>query len=309
VKRLHTEACPVCGAPAKTLEDVAPEEKTRFSQQCLNDRYRVTKFIAQGGMGSVFKGYDSFHHRMVAIKFLWSDGPLLQHGAYRRFLREARILAQLKSPHAVVFLDFARAAGPEPFIVMELLNGRPLSAELAADGPLVPAHAALRMAHVCEVLAELHQLGFLHRDLKPSNIFVNDSWDGSVQIKVLDFGIARYLERPPGESWTTGGVTLGTPAYMSPEQVAGRELTAASDLYAVGVVLYEMITGRCPFAGGATEVAQHHMATPAPQLPMSAAIPGDLAQLVADLLQKKPSKRPSSAAEVRARLLATLGTR
>lgn len=202
-------------------------------------RYRIGDVIGQGGMGTVFEAEDGALGRQVAVKALKpevaSDPEILE-----RFRREATIAARLSHPGIAQVLDFAEEDG-RSYLVMELLKGRDLARVLAEEGRLEPSRAAEIARRVAEALEHAHREGAVHRDIKPANIFLTDS--GSV--KVTDFGIATAAEQAP---LTKTGDILGTAFYLSPEQVRGVAATPASDIYALGCVLFEMVTGRPPFS-------------------------------------------------------------
>jgi serine/threonine-protein kinase len=228
-----------------------PEERNRVivehDPQLLVERYRVGEPLGAGGMGTVFAGYDLRLDRAVAIKLLrpeFARDPELR----RRFEREARAAARVAHHHAVGVYDTGEDADHETFIVMELLSGRTFAHELA-DGPVDEPRLREVADGVLAALAAAHAEGLVHRDVKPGNILLAD--DGIV--KVGDFGIATSLDT--GE--TTTGVALGTPAYTAPERLRGLPATERSDLYSLGVVLYEAATGVRPFTGdGASAVAE-----------------------------------------------------
>jgi eukaryotic-like serine/threonine-protein kinase len=256
----------------------------------LRDRYRLDEHIAVGGMGEVWQGTDLVLDRKVAVKLLRpehaEDSELLA-----RFRAEARLAGLLSHPNIAQVYDFREAASPEPaHLVMEFVEGRSL-ARLLDDGPLEPARAMDIVAQAARGLAAAHRAGLVHRDIKPGNLLVRD--DGLV--KVTDFGIARADSATP---LTQTGQLPGTPGYMAPERAAGAVATPATDLYSLGVVAHQCLTGRPPFAGDALAVVLAHMEREMPPLP--AAVPAGVAALVADLTRKDPRERPLSAEEVAA---------
>lgn len=265
--------------------------------------YRITAPLGEGGMGVVYEAEDLRLPRRVALKFL-PAGHLEDHAARERFEREARAASVLSHPHICVLHDVAEHEG-QPFIVMERLHGRSLRDKLHA-GPL-PAEEILRIgAQVADALDAAHAAGIVHRDVKPANIFLTDRGDA----KVLDFGVARLRpvggadaasEIPTLEKLTTPGTAVGTVAYMSPEQVLGRPADARSDIFSLGVVLYEMATGARPFSGDSVGVVFDAILHKAPTSPvrLNPKMPSELERIVNRSLEKDPAKRWTSAAELR----------
>jgi len=207
----------------------------------LNDRYRIVSSIASGGMADVYEAYDERLGRSVAVKVLRTSDP----GLTRRFADEVRTLAKLNDAGIVALYD-ADQFDSHPFFVMELVRGRPLS-DVLAEGPLDPSTVASIAQATCRGLAQAHGNGIVHRDIKPANIMVTP--DGKA--KLADFGIARMTEQQ--SDLTQSGTVIGTAAYLSPEQAEGREVGPATDVYSLGLVLIECLTGRRVFEGTATE--------------------------------------------------------
>ncbi|SDS90656.1 serine/threonine-protein kinase [Actinopolymorpha singaporensis] len=264
-------------------------------------RYRLEELLSRGGMGEVWRAHDSTLGRPVAVKLLHAG--VTEAGDRERFVREARAAAQLSHRNVVAVFDVGEWSG-RPFLVMELLDGRTLAAILAARGPLPPDDVRDLGAQAAAGLHAAHQAGVVHRDVKPSNLVRTQ--DGS--LKVVDFGIARVLDEASTRLTRTGTI-VGTASYLAPEQVRGRSADARSDLYALGCVLYQLLTGRTPFVGGSTEVVYGHLHTaPTPPSRLRPGVPEDLDELVLSLLAKEPADRPADAAAVRAALLATRST-
>ena len=261
----------------------------------LAGRYLLEEQIAAGGMGTVYAATDQRLHRRVAVKLLKEE---LAHDDrfVARFRREARAAAALSHPNVASVFDYGEDAGTA-FIVMELAPGRDLARVLRAEGPLPPDRARAIGAQMCTALAHAHAAGLVHRDVKPANVIV----DGSDRVKVTDFGIARAS----GESTLTAtGSVLGSAHYMAPEQASGAPVTPATDVYAAGIVLYEMLTNALPFTGDSPlSVAMRHVSdeVPAP----SSVVPGvpeSLDRIVARATAKDPAARWPDAAAMGAAL-------
>ncbi len=251
----------------------------------LAGRYRLDSCIAIGGMGEVWRGEDVRLGRPVAIK-LMRPGHAGLPEATARFRAEARYGRRL-SHAGIARVHDCRHDG-RPFLVMELVEGPPLAVALSA-GPLTPVRALDVIAQVARALQAAHSAGVIHCDIKPANLLLRR--DG--RVKLIDFGIARRA----GSSVLTGpGTVLGTPAYLAPERLAGQPATVASDLYALGVVLYEALAGGRPFTGTTMEIMLAHQSRPIPPLPSS--VPAGALSLVTDLMAKDPAARPASAAQV-----------
>lgn len=261
--------------------------------ETLAGRYDLHEQLGSGGMATVYAAHDRLLDREVAVKLLdpTSSVPQLRE----RFLREARAAASLSHPNAVAVHDVGEDSG-QPYLVMELVPGEGLD-DVLRRGPLDPAEAVHIMDGVLAALSAAHARGLVHRDVKPSNILLTR--DG--QPKLADFGIAKALA---AGDITTHGIVLGTPTYLSPEQAAGRQATAASDLYAAGLVLYECLAGAPPFPGdNALAVALAHERTPPPSLAAQRpGLPPGLATTVERALEKDPADRFPDAEAMRGAL-------
>lgn len=258
--------------------------------------YEISSLLGAGGMGEVYRARDPRLNREVAIKVL-PAGFTRDADRLQRFQQEARAAGALNHPGIMAVLDLGEHEGT-PYLVCELLEGRSLR-EVLKDGPVPPRRAAEMAAEVARALAAAHEHGLVHRDLKPDNLFVLKS--GTV--KILDFGLAKLRAPAPGQdeptrslmgSGTAEGVILGTAGYMSPEQVRGQAVDARSDLFSLGVVLYEMVSGEQPFKGSsAVEVLNAILKEDPPELPASgrAHIPPGLDRILRHALEKEPERR------------------
>ncbi len=272
----------------------------QFEGTLIAGRYEIREHIAAGGMASVFKTWDHRVERIVAIKVLRAlDKNDLR--AVERFRREARAAAALAHPNAVTIYDFVEEMG-QYFLVMEYIHGPTLKQLIGQRHQLQAREAIEIAAQVCAVLQVAHARGFIHRDIKPQNIML--AWtgaaggsisDGGVLVKLTDFGIVRVVEEG---GLTNSGIVLGTADYLSPEQARGETLNASSDLYSLGVVMFEMLAGRPPFVGPtAVSIAMQHASTnPPPLRQFNRSVPSAVEQLVIRALQKEPKDRFSSAA-------------
>ncbi|HET9785728.1 MAG TPA: serine/threonine-protein kinase, partial [Pyrinomonadaceae bacterium] len=270
--------------------------------QFIAGRFRIECEIGRGGMGTVYRATHLGLERPVAVKIIKQEFASDRDVA-DRFLREARTMARLRHRHAAMIFDAGNLPDGRHFIIMEFVEGITLSDALAQDGRFSPERAVKIAVQICDVLEEAHQLGIIHRDLKPSNIMLNERG-----VCVLDFGVAKVLvtstESTATHATTGSGQLVGTPRYMSPEQCLGQRVGARSDLYSLGVVLYEMLTGRPPFIDPLPSAVLVKQATaPPPPLPqLRPDIPKQLAIAVHTLLAKRTEDRPRTAAVARTML-------
>jgi serine/threonine protein kinase len=287
-----TETAAFSGAPTPTsIRNRPPELQLPL---LLENRYQLVELLGGGGMAKVYKAIDSRFGRDVAVKVI---NPELRGDPEfdARFQREAQIASKLADPYIVVVHDFGVDPNLGPFLVMEYLQGRSLRQLFQQEGRL-PVKAALQVAgQMFLALMHAHSKDIIHRDIKPDNVFLLDSTGvGRIHIRVLDFGIARIMRRDEaggGPTLTSAGAVLGTPRYMSPEQLAGQPLDARSDLYSAGLVIYEALTGHLPFQSGKKKLIE---LCPDLQEPMQ--------ELVDQCLRPDREERPPSAVEVYLRL-------
>jgi serine/threonine protein kinase len=267
--------------------------------QVIANRFRVECEIGRGGMGTVYRATHLGLDRTVAVKVLKKDVAADPEVA-ERFMREARTMAKLRHSRAAMIFDAGKLPDGRPFIVMEHVEGTTLAEVLARDGRFAAERAVRVASEICDVLTEAHRLGIVHRDLKPSNIMLNERG-----VCVLDFGIAKVLansaDATKTHATTESGLIIGTPRYMSPEQCTGQPVGPASDLYSLGVLLYEMLAGQPPFTDQLQSAVLVKQATlpPPPLVSRRPDVPRRLALVVHALLAKSTADRPKSAREAR----------
>jgi serine/threonine-protein kinase len=270
----------------------------------LLGKYRIDALIGTGGMGNVVRASHLYLHQSVAIKILL---PQMSESAstVQRFLREAQATVKLKSEHSARVIDVGTTPDGEPFMVMEFLDGNDLHQILRHHGAQPPSIVVDLMLQACEGIAEAHSLGIIHRDIKPSNFFVTRRPDGSMLLKILDFGISKT---PVGYDELTHTQTiLGTPAYMAPEQMkSGRAADPRSDVWSIGVVMYQLITGRTPFAGESYAELVLKVGLEPPE-PIAIPLPPGLPEVILRCLEKDPNLRHQNVGEL-ARLIAPFAT-
>ncbi|SNT58597.1 serine/threonine-protein kinase [Actinacidiphila glaucinigra] len=255
----------------------------------LSGRYELVETVGRGGMGEVWRGVDRELGRAVAVKVLPPE--LTRHEEFRsRFRREARTVASLTHRGIAVLHDVGEDTGEDeavPYLVMEFIDGRTL-AEVLGDGPLTMERSTAIMRDVADALAHSHAQGLVHRDVKPSNVMITA--DG--QVKILDFGIAKVVA-DTATRLTATGMTVGTPAYLSPEQIHGTAVDARTDQYSLGCLFYELLTGRPPFTGDSpfAVMNQHLAKDPVPPSALRPQLPADVDAVVLRALAKQPDQR------------------
>jgi serine/threonine-protein kinase len=270
----------------------------------VGDRFRIDAVLGEGGMAVVYRAEHLHLRKLVALKVLlpeFSSNPEI----VARFEREAVAAGRLDSPHVVAVTDFGRLPDASFFLVMEYVKGRTLRTVLK-DGAIDPRRALRILAGIVAAVGDAHQMGIVHRDLKPENIMLVDRDGDSNFVKVLDFGIAKIdasgCEGAGGSdtALTRLGVLMGTPDYMSPEQALGQPVDLRSDLYSMGVILFEMLTGERPFKGGAVAVLNQHLMAEPPDLPPAVRqrVDPQVVGVLRRLLGKLPRERFGSAAEL-----------
>ncbi len=273
----------------------------------LGTRYRLEARLGSGGMGVVYRATDLTMHRAVAVKVVrGADGVELDEAIAGRFRREAKHTARIQHENIIEVYDLGRADDGDMFFVMELLEGESLSAKLQREGKLAMATSVHIAAQMCAALDVVHTAGIIHRDLKPANVMLIDRAGQGDYVKVLDFGVAKSYAPDQQTELTHTGMLVGTVEYMAPEQIMGGTVDGRTDIYALGVLMYRMLTGKAPFReGGVPALIHAHLHLfPKPMGELAAELPGALDRVVLRCLAKQPSQRFDSMGEV-ARALAS----
>lgn len=288
-----------------------PRDKDGLVGRTVNDKYRVTGVIARGGMGVVYRAEQLPLGRAVALKLIHTDLDESNPDSdfQRRFFLEAASCAKLAHPNIVVIYDYGQlelsSGRSSAYMAMELLEGRTLSEAIKRDGRFTFGRALTIAREVTRALREAHGQGMVHRDLKPTNVMVHRTSDGE-SVKVLDFGLVKLLHDDAPEQ-TREGVFMGSPKYMAPEQINCEPVDARVDLYALGILLYQMLTGRVPFEGETQiQTLMAHVHDPVPPLPSE--VPIAVQQIVMRCLEKNREARFASADDLVLAIDATLAT-
>ena len=292
--------CGACGStigPASNppASGAAPGTLGGLIGRVVAGRYRVLSKLGAGGMGTVFRAEQVSVKRLIALKVL-DPTVLANPELLRRFQAEAEVVARLSHPHTVTLFDFGQDESGILFIAMELVAGVGLRDVIAREAPLAPFRAVDIAEQVASSLADAHAHGIVHRDLKPDNVILSERAGRKDFARVLDFGIAKLFDDGQGTAMTRAGQILGTPQYMSPEQIMGHPVDGRTDVYALGNMLYEMLAGRPPFEGQSLmELLAKHLHDPPP--PIASVRPGlslplPLERLLAGCLSKEPAGRP-----------------
>jgi serine/threonine-protein kinase len=267
-----------------------------ISGDVVAGRYRIDQLIGQGGFGAVFKATQLALGRQVALKMLLPD-LVVQDEGLQRFRREAQLAQRLEHPNTVRLYDFGEADGGVPFIAFELLKGEGLDSALYSRGAMSAGKVARVATQVLKALMEAHALGIVHRDIKPPNIFLCDFQGEPDFVKVLDFGIAKATASTTAAGLTQAGHVVGTPQYMAPEQLLGNNASPPGDLYALGLVMAEALTGRMVFQGSATDVCMMQISPDSVPLPASV-LQSPLGPVIHRATQKPIERRYANAAEM-----------
>jgi serine/threonine-protein kinase len=268
----------------------------------IAERFKLESVIGKGGMGTVYKAIQLGLQRPVAVKLIKPEYAFNADIA-DRFMREARTMAKLRHPNAAMIFDAGNLPDGRHFIVMEYVKGITLAQALVQEKEFKPERAVKIACEICDVLEAAHRLGIVHRDLKPSNIMLTEEG-----VRVLDFGVAKVIADVADVNTTylstSPGVIIGTPRYMSPEQCLGQKVGTKSDLYSLGVLLYEMLAGQPPFTDKLPSVLMVKQATIQPQhlTSLREGLPSQLVKVVHALLAKCPENRPATAEIARSML-------
>ena len=300
-------ALPPDSAPgSSTLTELAPSPSASASGlgfyvgQILGERYRIIRLLGQGGMGWVFLARHVVVGKAVAVKIL-DSARVTEHEGVTRLFREAQAAAAIGHPSIIDVHDVGLTPTGDPYLVMEYLEGEDLSSLMARQGPLSLAAACGVFDPIVSALNAAHSKGIVHRDLKPANIYLVRREDAPPTVKLIDFGISKFVGAADYAKLTVTGAVLGTPAYMSPEQARGEEqVDRRTDLYAIGVMLFQMLTGRRPFEGANYNDLIYKIINEQPQLPKSVlnTLPEEAGALINRAISKDPADRHQSASEL-----------
>jgi len=315
--RKYTEGEAFCPYDGARLRDAAPAAAAPTPEdplvgKTLDGRYALDRVLGRGGMGTVYSGRLVALEKPVAIKVL-RDVEDDDDQAMGRFEREARTAGSLGEEHIVDIFDFGRSGDGLAYLVMELLDGRDLGDLLARYRMLPIERAVPIIMQCCQALGAAHAAGIVHRDLKPENIFLIERGQNRDFVKIVDFGLAKITETEttgePGRKLTKTGMIFGTPQYMSPEQCTGKPTDHRADIYALGIIMYEMLAGRVPFDGeNFMGILNQHLMDPPPPIReiAGANVPPALEMVVYRCLDKKAGQRPASMRDVADEILAAL---
>ncbi len=304
----YKRVCMTCTSEFDDSYELCPNDQTTMTRivddsligMVFAEKYSITEMLGSGGMSSVYKARHLFLDKDVAVKVLRGSAAAAGDGL-QRFKQEARATSKVSHVGIVGISDFGLAPDGRAFLVMDYLKGDSLSGLLDRLGPFGLPHVIALSSQICEALAAAHQAGIIHRDLKPSNIMLVNNPDGTAECKIVDFGLAKIIEEDSQQSLklTKTGECFGSPLYMSPEQCMGKKLDHRTDIYALGAILYELLTGYPPIMGAnvADTLRRQVMERPAP-FPSDLKIPNDVKMIIYRCLQKDPKFRPQSALEV-----------
>lgn len=290
-----TSTCQICGRSHGTDVECGAGKDPRIGT-VIDGKYELVRLLGQGGMGSVYEARHTGLERRFAIKFLLPEF-VANHEVLRRFSNEAKAAGRLEHPNVGAVTDLGRAPDGSPFLVLEFLRGMDCARLLKKSGPLTVSRACNIVYQACLGLDAAHMAGIVHRDVKPENLFVTDAGDGTDLVKVLDFGIAK-LRLPDASAVTGSGASMGTFFYMSPEQIrdAGK-VDQRTDIWALGVVLYELLTGKKPFDGADALQVIYRIVNenPEPVDRLRDGLPGQLVKIIQRAMNKSHDERFESA--------------
>jgi serine/threonine-protein kinase len=311
------KVCPKCNKSFPLDLTFCPDDQERLivvrgelltEGAVIDERYRILGLLGKGGMGAVYRAYQLLMDREVAFKVLKSD--MGDPSVVKRFFIEAKSASRLTHPNTITIFDFGQTKEGLLYMAMELVKGQSL-AKLIKDGGPMPAERCVHIVgQICDSISEAHAQGIIHRDLKPDNILIEvKDWNPDF-VKVLDFGIAKLVGGSDGTAVTKTGIVCGTPQYMSPEAITGQAVTPAADLYSLGIILYEMLSGVPPFQA---ETPMKLLLSHLNEQPKSLVVPGtnieipvQLDRFIMRVLSKKPEARPATARQFKEELLASL---
>jgi serine/threonine protein kinase len=309
--------CPACGKATSPTETQAQSPASLYGAEAnmigreIAGRYRILAKLGEGGMGAVYRGEQMSLKRAVAVKVLRPELSTNQN-ILKRFNAEAEVVAKLGHPNTVNIYDFGQDSDGSLFIAMEFIEGESLRKVLHEQGPLAPARALAIATQIAASLADAHAHGIIHRDLKPDNVMLQARGRQRDVVRVLDFGIAKLRDdsRATQQAMTQAGDMLGTPQYMAPEQIRGEAIDGRVDVYALGCMLYEMVTARMPFEAPSimAMLSKHLLENPVPPSVRrpDLAIPPAIDQLVMAAMSKDPNGRPPSMEQLGEHLAALL---
>ncbi|MFL5608793.1 MAG: serine/threonine-protein kinase [Gemmatimonadaceae bacterium] len=307
------KVCPQCGTEFETSVRFCPSDGTALRPKgsdslvgrVLAERYHILKRIGEGGMGRVYLGEHVKMNRQCAIKVM-SPALVNDHESAARFAREASSAARIIHPNVAAVFDYGESDGLV-YLVMEYVDGEPLSRVMAREAPLSLDRSVDLARQIADGLGSAHELGIVHRDLKPDNILITRNKNGREVAKVVDFGIAKVVKENASDALTRTGLVIGTPEFMSPEQLLGDPIDARSDLYALGCIVHLMLTASPPFSASTREqMIKRRLTEDAPHIQqLDAGLPDSLDRIVVRLLARNPVERYASAGEVRDALSGT----
>ncbi|MCB9743394.1 MAG: serine/threonine protein kinase [Alphaproteobacteria bacterium] len=289
-----------------------PKKPDPYIGKLFADRFLILDVLGEGSMGTVYEAREVNQQRPAAVKMIHKH--LAMHKRISdRFRREMELTAAIESPYVVKAYDYGQAPGGELYLAMEFIDGRPLNAVIAKAGRLDVSRAVDIAVQLCHALADAHRRGIIHRDIKPENVMLIETAEGQEEVRILDFGVARLVDTSGEDegsvqnTMTRAGSPLGTLPYMSPQQIACEPLDFRTDLYSLGIVLYEMLAGKPPFHSATRKQAlqDHLFKQPPPIREANPAVTAGLAMVIDALLAKEPEDRPRSADEVIQRLRAS----
>ncbi len=305
----NSRVCPACSLKLPNTLDICPVDQTPLVDSVLLppaaiwDRYQFLDVVGKGGMGVIYKARNLLVDHIVAIKMLHANS--VSDKSLQRFQHEGKALSRLNHPNIVTLHDFGITEQNRPYMIMDYLEGETLDSALRKETAFSEAKALDIFTQIADGMAYAHAEGVLHRDLKPSNIMLQTSADGTCRVKIFDFGIAKLMHEDSDHKLTKTGEMVGSPAYMSPEQIMDKEVDHRSDLYSFGVLMYEALTGKPPFTESSLlSTLRNHLNEKPPSLyeaSQKTFLP-ELEAIVMRLLSKEPSARYQSMAELKTEL-------